>query len=214
MADIKTSLIRWLGGEPGPQYKVKGQLKMNPHEGDVAPFYRIVDENASPYGDTNRFPTADADLQAKIDALNAKVDGIIDGTTPAATELKGRKVEEVIFFNALAITDLSFYRSDPTDISKYDEMTFLAHNSHDQDVVLKIQPESPLIGTNSTQSYDGTAFKQYILTIPGNSSARYTFQAKDIGLFLPTYKVTMIANCTTTAPTTGSLSLVGLGGVN
>ncbi|HET7615688.1 MAG TPA: hypothetical protein VFK27_01935, partial [Bacillales bacterium] len=87
MADIKTSLLKWLGEMVGPQFKVKNQNKMLPHEGDVAPFQRIVDETATPYDAANRFPTADADLQAKIDALNTKIDNITNGTTPATASL-------------------------------------------------------------------------------------------------------------------------------
>ena len=36
---------------------------------------------------------SDASLQAKIDALNAKIDGILDGSTPASTQLKGSNIE-------------------------------------------------------------------------------------------------------------------------
>lgn len=59
-------------------------------DGDLRPYIGI-DKDGDGYIDT--VPVENADLESKIDALNAKLDGIIDGSTPAVTELTGSLME-------------------------------------------------------------------------------------------------------------------------
>ena len=42
----------------------------------------------------NKLAVKAAELEAKIEALNAKLDGVIDGTTPAKTELTGSNLQD------------------------------------------------------------------------------------------------------------------------
>jgi len=80
---------------------------------------------------------SDASLQAKIDALNAKIDGILDGSTPASTQLKGSKVEKykkLLVVDSLAITDTDHHRFsiDKEIISSTNEIIMEIYSTLDQ----------------------------------------------------------------------------------
>src|SRR5690606_26617777 len=83
----------------------------------------------------------------------------------ADVRLTGRNVEEVIFFDALAITDNSIYRSDLIDLSKYEKVLFVAINTHDQPIDLWFQ-----IGGGNIYFWDGSSYVSSLsrrIKVPG-----------------------------------------------
>ncbi|WP_085521434.1 hypothetical protein [Tuberibacillus sp. Marseille-P3662] len=101
MPDFNTGLLEWLGGRSGPQYKVKGQTKMKPHEGDHAPYQQIVDDKGNPISSTDRFPVDLPSNQKVVPAdgggqnlFNADNPGRVQVDNTVSTRLTGSIVEE------------------------------------------------------------------------------------------------------------------------
>ena len=89
----------------------------------------------------NKLAVKAAELEAKIEALNAKLDGVIDGTTPAKTEaqltgsmladeealpIRSRGIEEITLFNAVAVADTALHTSPLVNFKKYEKVVIIA----------------------------------------------------------------------------------------
>ncbi|WP_077325795.1 hypothetical protein [Virgibacillus siamensis] len=116
MADINASLKTTLNGK-APQHKIEGQNAFEFSEGsDGALHIKTTDVNGKPIDprEVSNLPTdyPDSATKAAIDALKAenialnnKLQGIIDGTTPANTQLTGSSVAVPVDLQYQALTD-------------------------------------------------------------------------------------------------------------
>jgi len=125
----------------------------------------------------------------------------------ALVQLTGRNVEKITVFNALAITEVVEYASDPLDISAYKRIIALVRNTHDVEVYLRafdvnlISPSAVLMDASGTQ---------YKVTIPANLGGIVILFESDwpiLGLVFPgSIKITV--GSTGRVPTTGSFTMV------
>ena len=104
----------------------------------------------------------------KLDALNSKVDGIINGTTPASTNIKGSIVEYTIV-DALAIRDINSHFISSTEKVSFGKFLLYAKSSLDVDLKFNIRPFPSSF--NYTYFWDGSKFLQNDnLIIPKDNS--------------------------------------------
>lgn len=140
-------------------------------------------------------------------------DGVtpISETNPFPASLKDRNVEEKILFQGKAITDTVFYASPIISVSPYEKVSFLVNSTLDQPITIYFQIGTETIPVKSTETWDGTAFGERSIQIPADNGFQQAIGFSDIDYdSLYAQEIKVVVNCST-APTTGSLSLVLLG---
>jgi hypothetical protein len=123
--------------------------------------------------------------------------------------LTGRNIEEVIVYNALAITNTAAIYSAQLDLSQYRSIEIFLSSTLDQTV--DFGPVIDNATTHGTSIWNGTAFVTMpVTTIPLSSgqpqkyllASRYDFIQKSPPKWLKIY-----LRSPTTAPTTGSVTV-------
>src|SRR5690625_2039575 len=124
---------------------VKGRMprETNPVPGEIPGFVSNFDttgnedyERVSPH---NPYPVGNYIKQGSLWVPVSK-------ENPVPTQLTGRNIEEVYFFNAIAISTTDIIPSDTIDLSKYKKITILALNSLNQEVGLFLEYRSANAG--------------------------------------------------------------------
>ena len=94
-------------------------------------------------------------MNQKLEALDEKMNGIIDGTTPVPTQLTGSIVEEIKSGNTTVLNNeeqASFRDEDGRnfDLRNHRNITFVVHNRHDIeiDVELRFSVGAPSYSAN------------------------------------------------------------------
>lgn len=124
-------------------------------------------------GSGNQMPMSDAGAHARLDAIEQKIDGIIDGTTPASVQLTGSNVE-VVWQPPTALTTGTNYLSN-LDVSDSTDIYFVVVSSLDAPVRFLIS----LIGgrgiiSNIAKIDDGSGnLHDLKLDIPANANRAY-----------------------------------------
>jgi hypothetical protein len=187
---------------------------------------QIVDKSGNPISSINRFPVesrpvngngeslfiqsnpgavSDSALYEKIDALNEKIDGIINGTTPAATELKGSNVEELRVFDNVRITDNAYHYKD-INLEKYKKITILAKNDHDQALTFDMRKYEYFRVWNGTAWSPTSDFR---VTIENNGQWYVVSTQPEIEKLANSgLKTARFVLNAATAPTTGAVTLL------
>lgn len=146
------------------------------------------------------------DVQLTGEYLQTDVGRALDQSTWALkTALVSRPIEEVVVWNALAITNTTAIYSPTIDLSKYRQVLFIVINTLDQPVKIDV----PIDNTNgSTMYWNGSAWAPFQLaTIPGSGVGyRHVLNAFNLNLDRPLRQVRCYAKCDT-APLSGSLTL-------
>lgn len=138
-----------------------------------------------------------------------------DGTV--LTQLTGRKVEYISVFNALALTDTTEKLSAVIDLKLYKPgVTFFVYNTLDQSVTIELRHEGTIVGVcNKVYYYDSSTWKGTGVIIPNTNYCPYVLNNVPGFNLLNTNQLGRIvfrAICSV-APTTGALTLFGVGGV-
>jgi hypothetical protein len=130
---------------------------------------------------------------------------------PVDATLSGRNVEEIFFYNAMAITDTGI-KAVQQDLTKYQKVTFLARSTLDKDTDLyfNVNDTNPMVYDTASSTWINIDSNR--VKIPANSDKYYvlnTFPKWDF-LNQPLGRVTGVAQCLV-APTTGSFTLKAWG---
>lgn len=133
---------------------------------------------------------------------------------PDGVALTGRNVEELIFVNAVALTDNAIKFTDVIDVSKYKSITFFAINTHNQAIVIY-----PQLNTQRAAYWNGSAFVSTTsdtLSIPSDATyqSRHVINNKWPQLLDKPLKQVRFVYQAPVAPTSGSLTIVGWGVIN
>lgn len=159
---------------------------------------------------------ADTEIRAFMPNNNLKLKLIDNGddTYSLSTTITGREVEELIFFDALAITDTDYKVSATIDLKKYKKVSFYAYNSLDQTVKLFPQISGSAsyywdgAAVNSYGSYDNDKYAEIPPKTATNAFLLDTFFPELQDMVMQNIK--WVARCEV-APTKGALTVVGWG---
>lgn len=131
-------------------------------------------------------------------------------------QLTGRNIEEVYFFNAIAISTTDLIESDTIDLSKYKKITILARNSLNQEVGLYLDYRSENAGfmhvweNGSWKPRNNTSLK---LPPTGGYSIFNLNSVWQELRYDPLKTIRLRAKCDN-APTSGALTVFAVGVIN
>jgi len=124
------------------------------------------------------------------------------------------KIEEVFFYDNIAITATSNVISPVKDLSKYCALTFYVVNTHDQAIDIYPQLGNDITGY-STEYWDGTGFvstSTNLLTIPVGATKRFVINKKWTEILDKPIKNLRFVAKATIAPSSGAIT-IGVWGV-
>jgi len=166
----------------------------------------------------NNFPidqkVSDSDVLTKLSELDSKMNGIIDGSTPANTQIVGNIVTETIgkdavlidtIYNAVAVTSTAFVMSQNIDVSGYTNLMLLINNSHEETFICRFYR----ISTN--QVYAGET-GDILINIPKVTTNRHRLVSRtELPLLDKPLTDLMLGIKASTSPTTGSITITLFG---
>ena len=120
-------------------------------------------------------------------------------------QLAGRGIEDIVAFNALAITSTTAQFSAEIDLSKYRQVFWYAFDSHNQDIALNI-----VLNGMSYREWTGSAWAGKSAAISEDSRFLNLQTVFDKILDKPLKSIKFQASATV-APTSGSLTVKGWG---
>jgi len=147
-------------------------------------------------------------------SIRARVSGYVSGSitvigkvsplvnSEKSMQLTGRNVEEIVVFNALAITSTTAQTSNEIGLSKYKDIFIYAYDTHNQDITASVQLES-----GNIYDWSGSAFGANNTAILSVDAARYDLTSKWSFLKARPLKYLRFRAAATVAPTSGSLTL-------
>jgi len=142
------------------------------------------------------------------------MNGIIDGSTPANTQIVGNIVTETIgkdavlidtIYNAVAVTSTAFVMSQNIDVSGYTNLMLLINNSHEETFICRFYR----ISTN--QVYAGET-GDILINIPKVATNRHRLVSRtELPLLDKPLTDLMLGIKASTSPTTGSITITLFG---
>ncbi|TGB04686.1 hypothetical protein [Halobacillus salinus] len=195
--------------------------KTEDNEHAYMPTVIVGPDGKTPISEVNKFPVADTAAHQKLDAvvneqqaLKNQLAGIIDGSTPATSQLTGSNIEKgvVEYFVAEQIRDTTTRRVNK-NTSKYRPLTFYARNTLDSEVELWFSL-GMIYGDKGLQYWDGEQFVRGYnkkVVLPANTDDYIVINSIETYLdYIETTKLQVNLYASST-PTSGDLTIFAIG---
>ena len=123
-------------------------------------------------------------------------------------ELEGRETEEIFFWENFEVRDTNYYGV-TKELSKYREIRILAKNTHDQDLLLDFRDGAT--PNTSFQFFNGATFERARISLTKGTVDYIDITTKYCELKSCLKSLNLVVSNTTTAPTSGNLTIKVVG---